>query len=200
MRRILVTFSFLSLSTLSLCALSGCGVLTDPGPAKSFDLRSLDSSGLTSPASDALFSLISEDKELKLFTFLPEDSQKLDSAPIYATAVRSCSVDPGEKLPSVVRKVFVGLDTIRIQSRQQTTIGELPVFAMSFTALFEKAPLALASVSTMREGCATDIALWTSATGTEDSAGALDRVSRARDRLMNHLREDGGQLLEELTK
>lgn len=190
----------LAVLSLALIVLPGCGVLTDPGPAKTFDLQHLET-----PEQEALFVLISEDKELKLFTFAPKVTEDTTAPQIFASAVKSCSVEPGEKLPSVVRKVFVGLDKIKISSRQQSVIGENPVFVMSFTALFDKEPLAFASVSTVRDGCATDIALWTSAAGSDSSGGeasepALERVSRARDILLNHLKTNGGRLFEELVK
>jgi len=188
----MLSSALLLVSTLSA---TGCGVLIDEGPARTFDLTRIETRDET-----PLFLLISEDRELRLFQFIPPKGDQEDTPKVFASAIRSCSVEPGEKLPGIVRKVFVGLDRIRITARSQSNIGELPVLLMTFTANFEREALALASLSTVQKDCATDVAFWTSAREYSSPENAVSRVAQARDSLLRHLLADDGRLLQELVK
>ena len=179
---------------------ASCSISVDDGPAEPLTLPS------NSWEPELSFHMLDRDHRTTLYG-VSRSGREFDP-PVYASALRSCSIAEGEKLPTVARRLFVGLEHLRIMRREQHKAGDLPLLLLAFEATLDDTPLQIVSLSAVVDGCAIDLAFWSAlparttessssaglSTGDISSGGAFLAAQSA----IEHLSRNQGEGLEEL--
>ncbi len=162
---------------LASLALAGCSISIDDGPA---EVLSLDQ---TVVPPNVAFTESSQSKSGPIYRVTSKGSIPENSTPIFATALKSCTVAEGEVVSTITRRLFVGLEKIRVFVREQeelesTEYLSAPTLLLGLHAELDDAQLTIFTISSVVDGCAVDLALWAVGELSETSPTPLAPIAR----------------------
>lgn len=147
--------------------LVGCSLSLDDGPAEAISLRA----GQFGEAFN--LRLAGTSKSGPLYFVDRHSSASTKQPLVFATALRSCTVTEEDSLLTVVRRLFVGLEGIRVVEREHRSMNsnamapssadpdeQTDVSLVGIEATFDDQDIRICALSSIVDGCSVDVALW----------------------------------------
>ncbi|MCO6430030.1 MAG: hypothetical protein J5J00_04160 [Deltaproteobacteria bacterium] len=98
--------------------------------------------------------LLQEDPYIYTLTIPQSDS------PVFMTALKKCNIKKGVSTSALARELLVGMKAIEIERQEHLQRVEPAILFSTMRAELDRLPINLAAYSLRKEGCITDLVLW----------------------------------------
>jgi hypothetical protein len=166
-----------TLAVLMALVLTGCSLSLYDGPAEVISLRSEQF------GESFTLRLVGTSKSGPVYVAERLSDTERTQHPVFVTALRSCTVTEKDALLTVVRRLFVGLERIRVIEREQRTMNsdakaeetrsppaapppatkandQAGVSLVGIEATFDGHDIRICALSSIVGRCSVDVALW----------------------------------------